>query len=472
MADATITLSTTSYTYNGSARKPSVTVVYGEVELTKDTDYTVTYADNTNAGTATVTITAVADSELYTGEATQNFTINPKKISAATITLSTTSYTYSGSARKPTPTVTWSDTTLVKNTDYTVSYKNNTKVGTATVTITGTGNFTGTTSKTFKINPKKTTGLTLSVYRGGFKAAWTKVSTQATGYQLQYSTSKDFSSKTTKTITSYKTVSKSIDGLKANTKYYVRIRTYKTVDDTKYYSGWSSVKSIKTGKLVTTASGYKKYKYSDGTYAKSTFVSIESKKYYFGSDKIMTTGWAKISGSYYYFNRTSGVMQKDTTVDGIKLKSSGKASASTDEKTRIKTMIKARAIYLEVTNPTDSKSTKLKKCFKWTMSCTYKRYRVLSAGKSSYPDTWTCVFANDCFDTKKGCCISEACAFAFLANECGYTAYVCDDTGHGWCEINGLVYDTLFAEAKSFKKYYGRSYSVAGLHRVNKTSLY
>ena len=65
---------------------------------------------------------------------------------------------------------------------------------------------------------------------------------------MQYSTSKKFTSKTTKTATvkSAKTSSKTVSGLKKSKKYYVRVRTYKTVDGKKYYSGWSTVKAVKT----------------------------------------------------------------------------------------------------------------------------------------------------------------------------------------------------------------------------------
>ena len=69
---------------------------------------------------------------------------------------------------------------------------------------------------------------------------------QVTGYQVQYSTSKTFKSAKTKTLTSYKTTSVTLKSLKAGTKYYVRVRTYKSVDGTRYYSSWSSYKTAKT----------------------------------------------------------------------------------------------------------------------------------------------------------------------------------------------------------------------------------
>lgn len=77
---------------------------------------------------------------------------------------------------------------------------------------------------------------------------WRKQKTQVTGYQIQYSTNKRFSGKATKTITKNSITSATYRGLKAKKKYYVRIRAYKTVSGTKYYSSWSPTKTIKTKK--------------------------------------------------------------------------------------------------------------------------------------------------------------------------------------------------------------------------------
>ncbi len=380
--------------------------------------------------------------------------------------------TYTGSAISPAVTITYENgtVTLVQGTDYVVTYSNNTNVGTATVTITGRGSYTGSLEKTFLINPQATVLSALSSYCNGFKATWTKVAAQTTGYQIQYSTSSSFtgSAVATMTISDPSTVTKSYTVSNSNTTYYVRVRTYKTVDGKDYYSAWSDAKSLKTGGIVS-KSGKKYYKYSNGSYAKNKFVTIGSKTYYFNSKGVMATGWAKISGSYYFFNRSTGVQKKSTTVDGIKLKANGKAVVNSSKKTFINTMITARKILLANTKTTDSKATKLKKCFNWVLKHPYKRYRILAQARTS--KNWICTYANDVFKKGNGCCVSEACAFAFLAHECGYTSYVCDDTGHAWTEINGKVYDTLFAEAKNYKKYYGSSYSTAGLHRSNKTRL-
>ena len=148
ISTCTITLGTTSYTYDGTAKQPAVTVKNGSTTLTKGTDYAVSYSNNTNAGTATVTITGAGK---YTGTASKTFTISAKNASTLTMTVSPTNYTYDGSAKKPTVTVKDGSKTLVSGTDYTVSYSNNTNVGTATATITCKGNYTGTKSANFTI---------------------------------------------------------------------------------------------------------------------------------------------------------------------------------------------------------------------------------------------------------------------------------------------------------------------------------
>ena len=165
---------------------------------------------------------------------------------AKTFTLSTTSYTYDGKVK--TPTVTVKDSagkTLKKNTDYTVSYaKGRKNVGTYKVTIKLKGNYSGTKTLNFKINPAKTAVSKLTASKNSIKVNVTKKSTQVTGYQIQYSTSKKFTG--AKTITSYKTTSVTLKNLKVKKLYYIRVRTYKTVNGKKYYSAWSTSKSKAT----------------------------------------------------------------------------------------------------------------------------------------------------------------------------------------------------------------------------------
>lgn len=239
------TLSTSSYTYNGKVKTPSVTVkdANGNV-LKKGIDYTVTYASGRkNVGTYKVTVKMIGK---YSGTKVLTFKINPAKLSS--YKLSTTAYTYDGKAKTPSVTVkNASGTKLTKNTHYTMTYASGRKnVGTYKVTIKGKGNYIGTKTLTFKIIPAKTTISKLTAGKKSITVAITKKSTQVTGYQIQYSTSKTFSKATTKTISSYKTTKYTLKSLSAKKTYYVRVRTYKKVGSTTYYSGWSTYKYVKT----------------------------------------------------------------------------------------------------------------------------------------------------------------------------------------------------------------------------------
>ena len=138
-------------TYTGSALTPTVTVNDGVGNLTLNTDFTVTYDNNINVGTATVTVTGQGN---YTGVIQKTFNIQTNVHSAFTIG-DIDAVVYNGSEHKPTPTVQYSETDLTLNKDYTLSYSNNINAGTATVIVTGKGGYEGSSgTKTFTIQPK------------------------------------------------------------------------------------------------------------------------------------------------------------------------------------------------------------------------------------------------------------------------------------------------------------------------------
>ena len=232
-------LKTTSYTYNGKARKPAVTVYAGSKKLSKS-NYTVSYKNNKNPGTATVTVKGKGKYKSYNGTAT--FTINPK---AFKLKLETSTYTYNGKAKKPAVTVYVGSKKLNKK-YYTVAYKDNKNAGTATVTVTGKGKYkyyAGTA--TFKINLKKLAKPSVTSKKTATATVKWKRDKQAEGYQIQYSTKKNFKSATKVTVKKSSQVSTTLKKLKSKQTYYVRIRSYKKVGTKYIYSAWSTAKQIK-----------------------------------------------------------------------------------------------------------------------------------------------------------------------------------------------------------------------------------
>jgi len=273
IADFDVTLESTSYTYNGIAKKPAVTIKYGSITLEADTDYTVSYSNNTNAGTALVTVSgkgnytglavetftiakaspvlyfasnsvfkkttdsaftntltkitdgtvslsssntsvatvnsssglvtikgagsatitanAAAGTNYNAGSASYSLTVSARSISDCTMTISPTSYTYDGTAKKPTVTIKNNSTNLTINTDYTVSYNNNTNAGTGTVTATGKGSYSGTLSKTFTIGKASPTlsFASSSVSKNTTDSAFTNTLTKKTDGTVTFSSS-------------------------------------------------------------------------------------------------------------------------------------------------------------------------------------------------------------------------------------------------------------------------------------------
>ena len=167
-----------------------------------------------------------------------------------TVKLSATSYVYNANkVQKPTVTVTDANgKKIVAKNNYTVKYVNAKKaVGQYTVKITFKGKYKGTIEKTYKIVPKGTSISKLTKDKKAITVKWKKQATQTTGYEIQVATNKAFTkNKKLTTVTKNATVSKKVTGLKAKTKYYVRVRTYKTVSGVTYYSSWSGAKSVKT----------------------------------------------------------------------------------------------------------------------------------------------------------------------------------------------------------------------------------
>ncbi len=321
-------------TYTGKAITPAITVKDGSKVLKSGTDYTVTYTNNVNPGTAAVTIKGIGS---YTGERSVSFKIEKKNSGLAAKQISKTTIsgiktkTYTGKAITQAVTVRDGSKVLKAGTDYTVSYKGNKNAGKASVIITGKNGYTGSVtkyftirkadqkikaassykkpygSKAFTVSAKRTAGKGKLTYKssnkkvaavnGKVKVAikgtgiavitvtaegntnynkkavkititsapkkeklvtvksrskkklevkWSK-DTRATGYEVQYSTSSKFKSKTTKTvqIRKNKITGQTIKKLKSGKKYYVRVRAYKKCGKKKLCGQWSKVKNVK-----------------------------------------------------------------------------------------------------------------------------------------------------------------------------------------------------------------------------------
>lgn len=163
------------------------------------------------------------------------------------VTLSRTSYTYNGKVQKPSVTVKDTKGKKLSSSYYTVSYAKGRKaVGTYKVTIKLKGRYSGTITKTFKILPKATKISSIKGASKGFTVKWKKQASQVTGYQIQYSTSKKMTGAKTVRVKGASKISYTKKSLSAKKRYYVRVRTYRTVSGKTYYSSWSSIKSVRT----------------------------------------------------------------------------------------------------------------------------------------------------------------------------------------------------------------------------------
>lgn len=176
---------------------------------------------------------------------------NKAILHVGSVILNHTSYTYNGKPKKPSVTLKDTDGKVIDGRNYTVTYEGNTKVGNARVTILLKEDYAGAIFRTFEICPEGTSisGKVTSRNRG-FQVRWKKRKRNVTGYEVQYSTNKRFAGKetVTKTIKKKSATKLTVQNLKPGKKYYVRVRTYKTVKKKKFCSAWSKSGSVMTGK--------------------------------------------------------------------------------------------------------------------------------------------------------------------------------------------------------------------------------
>lgn len=244
MALMNVSLSFTSVTYDGYEKFPIASVYYGNQQLVNGVDYTVSYVNNLNAGTASVIVSGIG---AYSGTVAKNFTINPIALdsSNANVRLSKSKFKYDGTQKKPTVAVYDTNGNRLSSDNYTLKYSGNANPGKKKVTITLTGNYSGTIVEYYNVIPKtQTISSVKSPSYKRLKVSWKKDST-VSGYQIQYSTYKNFSSNKKLITVSKSNTSKTIKTSQSGKTYYVRLRAYKTIDGKKVYGSWSKVKSVK-----------------------------------------------------------------------------------------------------------------------------------------------------------------------------------------------------------------------------------
>lgn len=255
-SNTVITLSYDSVSYSGKERKPSVTVKYMDTVLKNGTDYEVTYTNNVNVGTATVTVQGIG---YYSKTLTAQFNIVP-----ATPKLTTAVNTTKGISLKWTKKSQADGYYVYRKDGSTGDFKKIATVTTGTAYVDTSINYTTSngTKYTYRVSaygkgkegnpssakvcvcvaaPKVTSAV--NVVGSKIVMQWSRVS-KVSGYQIQYSTNSDMSNAKGVTLTSGSTLTRTIAKLTKNKKYYVRVRAYKTLSGVKYYSAWSSKRAV------------------------------------------------------------------------------------------------------------------------------------------------------------------------------------------------------------------------------------
>jgi uncharacterized protein YjdB len=198
-------------------------------------------------GSAQITVDAAETDEFNAASTTFSVTVIKLDLKNATFkgTIPSGGFVYDGTPKIPQIELTYKGTTLVEGTDFYVSWRDNKKIGKATLIIAGMDNFEGAKQTTFKIIPQSVKLSSLKAGKKSLTVKWKKGS-KIDGYEIQYSLKSNFKSAKKITITGASTKKVEIEGLKKKKTYYVRIRTFKKVGSKKYYSEWSEVKSKKT----------------------------------------------------------------------------------------------------------------------------------------------------------------------------------------------------------------------------------
>ncbi len=233
------------------------------------------------------------------------------------------------------------------------------------------------------------------------------------------------------------------------------------------------------GKLISSYISNTKY-YADGELANGKFV-VGDNKYYF-ENGLFRSGFQTINGNKYYYD-SYGVLQKNGIVGSSKdgwyyADKSGKVDfaycnavrqdgcdwnvingkASKVKTESDKTLHRALKVVAKITTKDMTKSQKLRVCFDYVQDA----YVELNPRIPHYNgNDWPIIYANDMFIDGAGNCFSYGAAFAYMAKAIGYTeVYCCHSGGHGWAEIDGLVYDPEWGRHHFDRSYFGMDYDL------------
>lgn len=241
-ANTVISISEQNYLYDGTPKKPAVSVYYNGILLSENVDYSLTYSDFVVAGTAKVTVSGINS---YTGSVTKEYTIKPITFNSKnlSVTFDKTSLVYYGSAVHPVMYVSLNGQSLVQDVDYKVSYSKNDAPGRATVKITGIGNFAGSVSKTFIISPQKVNSVSIAKNSATTATvSWGKVD-KVSGYEiLKYDVNKN--SFVHAVYASADSTSYKFTKLQNSALHSYVVKAYKTIDGDKYFGEQSDAVSV------------------------------------------------------------------------------------------------------------------------------------------------------------------------------------------------------------------------------------
>lgn len=197
--------------------------------------------------------------------------------------------------------------------------------------------------------------------------------------------------------------------------------------------------------------------YKDDRYMTGV-TNVEGTDMHFDSKGHLTTGEYKVDKNAFY-SKDDGTLI--AYIKGDKYYYSDGKSMSEADKWDFKAQVKAHHVVDKLTTDDMSDEEKLKTCFMWVMDTRYVKHRKFDSTVSY----WPAYFACDIFKDRTGECHADGSAVAYIAAAIGYKdVYVCRDTashnvqGHCWAEINGRVYDSLFAKSRGFSKFYNVPY--------------